>query len=96
MRTIIALSLALIAGAAFGSDALADEDGGRRCSRAERMERFDTNGDGELDQAERAAARAARRARMDTNGDGVVDADERKAARRKRRGRRGRRGRGAR
>ena len=52
------------------------------------MEKFDANGDGQLDEAERAAMRAAREARhaemmkkLDTNGDGAVDDAERQAAR---------------
>ena len=53
-------------------------NGGQR--RQEMIEKFDTDGDGQLSDTEKAAAKAAREAKMlekfDTNGDGVLSEDE--------------------
>jgi hypothetical protein len=52
----------------------------RRAFRAERIARFDADGDGKLDETERAAMRAGRIERMiesvDTDGDGAVSKAE--------------------
>lgn len=53
------------------------------------MKRLDTNGDGQLSDAEKQTGRAKLEARLDTNGDGTVSADERQAARAKWQGHRG-------
>lgn len=57
---------------------------GQRGQRGEgmrkRMAKFDTNGDGKLDDSERSAAKAEMMKRFDTNGDGQVDDGERSAA----------------
>lgn len=62
---------------------------------ADRKEKFDTNKDGQLDQAERAVMRAERLekkfAKLDTNNDGVLSKAEFKAMK-NRAGRRGGRG----
>lgn len=47
-----------------------------------RMLEADTDGDGNISQAEAAARHAARFAEMDANGDGVISPDERPAHRR--------------
>ncbi|MBX3171380.1 MAG: EF-hand domain-containing protein [Candidatus Eremiobacteraeota bacterium] len=49
--------------------------------RGKRMARFDKNGDGQLDESERAAARAEMLKRFDTNGDGQISEQERQAVR---------------
>jgi Spy/CpxP family protein refolding chaperone len=68
---------------------------GHRRRRFDQLRRFDENGDGELDEAERRAARAAmernrgdwqrehqeRTERFDANGDGELDDEEREAMR---------------
>ena len=65
--------------------------GGDRTPPAEIIEKFDTDGDGKLNDEERKAARAAHReimekrraemlAKYDTDKDGKLSADERKAA----------------
>jgi len=60
-----------------------DDEGQRSSRRARIIERFDADGDGKLDEQERAAAHEARRAkvleRFDTNGNGMIDDAERKA-----------------
>jgi Ca2+-binding EF-hand superfamily protein len=83
---VLGLGLALLP---LGGDAAAGE-------RAERMlERFDTDGDGQLSEDERAEARASMRERMldrfDANGNGELDDDERAVARQEMRRRRGER-----
>ncbi|MFN8607275.1 MAG: hypothetical protein U0931_07075 [Vulcanimicrobiota bacterium] len=54
---------------------------GRGGGRGRRWARFDTNGDGQLDQGERAAAKAQIMKRFDSNGDGQLDDQERQAIR---------------
>jgi EF hand len=89
-KLTIAGSLTLALGLALGSVALADDGHGRRGGRM-MMEKFDTNGDGVLDEAERGAAklamhakREARRAQIDLNHDGQIDDNERAAAKKAR------------
>ena len=88
-RTLIIASL--IGSVAIGGVALAqdggDRDGprhGQRGSPEDRvtmlMERFDTNGDGQITVEEVEALRAARFDEADTNGDGVIDVTEFEAA----------------
>ena len=88
-KLTIAGSLTLALGLALGSVALADDGHGRRGGRM--MAKFDTNGDGALDEAERGAAklamqakREARRAKLDLNHDGQIDDTERTAAKKAR------------
>jgi len=73
-----------------GEDPGQGRQGGRRHQgmRKRMMARFDTNGDGQLDDQERGAARQQfmekhkdKWARFDTNGDGQLDEQERGAAR---------------
>lgn len=56
----------------------------REARRAEMLAQFDTNRDGQLDEAERRAMRDARATerfkKLDTNGDNVLSLDEFKAA----------------
>ena len=71
---------------AEGKPAAAAEDGpedGRK-RRRERMTTIDTDGDGEIRDAEREAARQKMLARIDTDGDGKVSEAERAAGRRMR------------
>lgn len=63
------------------------QPGDRAGFRAGMLKKFDTNGDGKLDDTERAAARAEFEKKLDTNGDGKVDDAERAAARAKWQGR---------
>jgi len=69
--TVVALVLAAAALAAFAVPASAKD--GKRKHRADRrariLEKFDANGDGKLDKAERAAMREARRAHREKKGD---------------------------
>jgi hypothetical protein len=87
----IALSglLATSAGAAECRPAPVGGQDGGPAWRARILERFDANGDGRLDKAERHAARQARHERLlqrfDANGDGHLDEGERDAARQARR-----------
>ncbi len=74
--------LAIVAASLLvGGTALADRGGdGKRGDgsdrRAKRMAKFDTNSDGKLDQAERAAMAKAKFARLDKNNDGVLSLEE--------------------
>ena len=89
---LIASSLA-VGGIAFAGPGAG---GGRGEFRQKMLEKFDRNGDGQLDEAERQEARAFREARraerqqemlakFDTNRDGKLDDAERKVARDQRR-----------
>jgi len=88
----IAVLVASLAGGGAVALAQSDDSGAPEGMRAKILEKYDTNHDGELDDAERAAMRAdfqakraARRqemlARFDTNKDGKLDANERKVMR---------------
>ena len=63
--------------------------GHRDTRRVKILECFDANGDGMIDEQERAAARESRHAKIlkhfDANGDGVLDTLEKKTARKVRR-----------
>ncbi len=100
--TIIALGASLALPSLHAQDEAGDGIGrkgpkgpGHRCHgmlREKLLERFDTDGDGKLDETERAAAREARQEfhkkvleKFDTDGDGKLDEAEREAAREARR-----------
>lgn len=68
-------ALAVTAGASMADTPKKDGKGQRPS-----FEQLDTNGDGQLTQAEMENARAARFAKADTNGDGALSADELSAA----------------
>lgn len=51
------------------------------CQLASAQTTLDTNGDGQIDQAEWQAASAQLKAKYDTNGDGQLDEAEKEAAR---------------
>lgn len=86
----------LLAIAALSIPALAQAEDGKKCKkgdkgcdqrRAHMVEKFDEDGDGKLNDEERATAKAAMvarkeafMARVDTNGDGEISEDEKKAA----------------
>jgi hypothetical protein len=94
LKLALALSASLVAGVAgfaaanTGSSAAADANGG--AWKAKMLQKYDTNGDGKLDDTERAAMRADRQAKrearkekmlqkFDTNGDGKLEPSERAA-----------------
>ena len=87
LKWIVASSALCVAAA--GGLALANGNGGhggRAAKKQEMMQKFDANGDGQLDDAERAklkeafaARRAARIARFDADRDGALSATERAA-----------------
>src|SRR5690606_16243369 len=83
--SVSAIAAALFMLPAFAGAQPANDDGGDwRARHAERrakmLERFDTNRDGQLDEAERAAMWQAKLdakfARLDANGDGVISRAE--------------------
>lgn len=91
IATALFLTLAM-AGTAFAQPG----PGKHKAKRAKMMEKFDANGDGVIDDAERAKAREARKAKRaerhaemlrlyDTNRDGTLDDAERAAMRTARR-----------
>ncbi len=91
------VAVLLLGGAAQAENAENAEDAefGRDRGRHERLlERFDTDGDGELSQAERSSARESRRLRriekFDADGDGWLSREERRTAFESGEGRRGR------
>ncbi len=87
-----AFALSLMAGLG-GALAMADEQDEGPAPGARMLERFDSNGDGEISQAEVDAYRAARFAEMDSDGDGLVSQEEATAYREQKRAeRRARRG----
>lgn len=64
---------------------------GNQGERQRLLQRFDTNGDGQLDETERQAAQQARQkmiTKFDANGDGQLDDGERQVARQARQQRR--------
>jgi hypothetical protein len=88
MKLAIALAASLVAGTT--TFALANGGGEGKWNKQEMLQKYDTNGDGKLDDAEKAkmkadmkAKREARRAKKlaqyDTNHDGKLDAGERAA-----------------
>ena len=81
---IIALaSTLLIGGGAFAQDGAAEENSTRENRRARLLDRFDTDGSGVIDEAEREAARQAvreRRGEFDADGDGTLSRRERRFA----------------
>lgn len=86
-RTIALLGTTLLV-AAMAAPAAAGDGKGKLKRKAEVLKKYDANGNGVLDDAERAQLRADRKARraklkarFDTNGDGVLDAGERAAFR---------------
>ena len=89
LKLIFASTALLIAGTAFANDAMAPR-------KAAMIAKFDTNKDGKLDDAEKAAMRDARIekrfAMLDSNKDGVVTLDEMKANAGKHKGFKGKHG----
>jgi Ca2+-binding EF-hand superfamily protein len=92
LKLALLISAPLVAGATTYALAQGNGDRPDRPDRAELLQKFDKNGDGQLDASERAdmkAAFAARRAehrqamldKFDTNKDGTLDAGERAAMR---------------
>ena len=84
------LKYILIAGALFGGNALAQDEGRSfgDGTLPEFLQQYDVNEDGVIDEEERQAIREARRAAreerraaIDTDGDGEISAEEREAAR---------------
>ena len=78
-------ALAAVLAVGAGGVALAHGGGGKRfAKKAEMLEKYDANKDGELSREEMRAAREARRAEMlakfDSNKDGQLDDKERTAA----------------
>lgn len=69
LTTLIACSLALVAGSAFANDK----------DVAGKMKKMDTDGDGRISQAEYTAGKQHKFDKLDTNNDGVVSADEKAA-----------------
>ena len=92
MLTKLKLALLIAAPLAGAATYAAAENGKSGPARAELLQKFDKNGDGKLDDAERAAMKAAfaagraehkkeMLAKYDTNQDGVLDDAERAAMR---------------
>ncbi|MBI3925726.1 MAG: hypothetical protein HY319_09315 [Armatimonadetes bacterium] len=88
----LALGLALTVTLAVGGSqvTLAQEEGAPPAKQGQQhpgkhrekmLQQHDANGDGQLDETERAAAKAAFQKKFDTNGDGTLDETERAAAR---------------
>ena len=78
--------IAVLAGLAVASGTPEKEEGRKDRGKPgikQWIEKFDKNGDGKLDEAERKAAGAARKAeflkKFDKDGDGKISAEERKA-----------------
>ena len=88
MKSIAIVVLALGLGA-FVAGAADGEDKPKGPKLSDWAKQFDKNGDGKLDQEERAAATKARRDEMlkkyDKNGDGKLDPEEQKAMNEQRR-----------
>lgn len=89
LKLALAIAAPLVAGGTYAVAQNAQDAQGKK---AEMIQKFDTNGDGKLDDAERAQMKAAfeqkraerkaaRLAKYDTNKDGVLDANERIAMR---------------
>jgi hypothetical protein len=80
----LALIISTVTAGAIGIAAANEKDGSSRESRrAEKLEKYDTNKDGKLDENEKAAMKAdlavKRFKELDTNNDGVISLDEFKA-----------------
>lgn len=65
----------------WGQNGQNGQNGQGRHGGKRRLARFDKNGDGQLDDSEKAAARQQMMQRFDTNGDGQVSEQERQARR---------------
>lgn len=70
------LAAASVIGLGFGAVAMADQKGDRATKKAEKIQQFDTNGDGKLDEAEREAIRLSKFAEFDTDGSGSLSRAE--------------------
>lgn len=80
-RTLIStFAAASIIGLGMGTVAVADNHGGPKGpkgeKRAEMLQQFDANGDGNLDETERDAARLAKFAEIDVDGNGTLTKQE--------------------
>ena len=77
-RTSLISAVALIAvvGSSVASFAEGEKDMGRRGGKMPAFEMFDTDGDGQVTQAEMDAHKAARFAESDTEGNGALSAEE--------------------
>ncbi|MHC4667725.1 MAG: EF-hand domain-containing protein [Planctomycetota bacterium] len=84
--------LACACGLLLAAQAVAQDSDDREARRAELIQKYDANGDGQLDETERAKLREDRRAKIleefDTDGDGQLGQEERQAAHAKSRERR--------
>jgi len=89
MKTILTLAIIAIAPICFAQEGKKKGKGGKGPLPAHVIEKFDTNGDGQLDDAEKSAAKAERKAKMaemkevkasyDVNGDGELSDSEKEA-----------------
>ncbi len=91
MKKILILALGLALSSTFlqAEDAPADKVKKAEARRAEMLKKYDKNGDGQLDETEKAAAQEERRKereqerlkKYDKNGDGKLDETEKEAMR---------------
>lgn len=93
MKNLIKSKLAVLSvmllGLSLSFSAFSEDDMDREAKRVEMRAKFDVDGDGKLNDAERQAAREAHKQRklerMDTNGDGEISDTEKAAAKEKHR-----------